>query len=276
MRGTDITVMLPCAAYSMSTFMGKSWFDGPALDVSAAGVSFVSQARFDGCVALSHWPRGEVERLLPAELELATNASPTPDLHPVVFVFGDLSDGAVIVGRVTLPLGIAYQEFAVAVPFVKYRRGRQLRTYVPRMYSSYRPAVWSGNANYGLAKRPATMRWQGPFFVITGEDGALLLHIGLERGDGWTPASRCELPNFVAMREILAMQVLGRKASGAYVCCYFGWDFGQALVRTADSCVSIDGPVANGIGSRRCPDVAGGTFELRGAIWRLSWPAPCR
>jgi len=260
----------------VTAFLGKSSFVGPPVAVGTTKGSFVSQARFNGCIAASNWARGDVERLLPPELALAANVSSTPDRHPVLFVFGDLSDGAVIAGGRVIPLGIAYQEFALAIPFVRHRRGNHLHTYVPRMYSSYLPAVWSGNVNYGLAKRSATMRWQGPFFVLTTDAGSLVLHIAVETQQDWSRASSCPLPEFGAMREIFSMPVVGRKGSGAYVCSYFGWDFEDALLRLVDSSISIDGPVVENLLPRRCPDVPGGTFEVRGMIWRLSWPSRCR
>jgi len=122
----------------------------------------------------------------------------------------------------------------------------------------------------------ARMRWQGPVFLVTAEDGRLLFHADTEPAADWAPASRCKPPNFEAMRRVFAMPVIGRRDDGSYVCSYFGWDFREALVRASDSFVSIDGPLLVGLTPRQCHDVPGGTFEVRGMLWRLSWPAPCR
>src|SRR5579862_3418974 len=81
--------------------------------------SFVGQATFNGCIAFANWPRRDVERLLPPELQLATNVSSTPQLHPLAFIFGENSDGATIFGAMTLPLGVRYFEFALTIPFVQ-------------------------------------------------------------------------------------------------------------------------------------------------------------
>ena len=120
------------------------------------------------------------------------------------------------------------------------------------------------------------MRWQGPVFLVTTEAGTLLLHAAVETGGGWCPGQACELPNFAAMQAVFDLPVVGRKANGAYVSSYFGWDFSTATVRAADSCIAIDAPFLEGLTPRRCHDVPSGTFEVRGMIWRLSWPAPSR
>ena len=78
------------------------------------------------------------------------------------------------------------------------------------------------------------------------------------------------------MRAVFALPVIGCRQDGTYVCSYFGWDFRDATVRPSDSCVSVDAHLVAGCGPRLCHDVAAGTFEVQGMIWRLSWPADCR
>jgi hypothetical protein len=259
----------------MDALLGRSSFLGPSIDVTAFTGSFLSQAHFDGCIAFTNWPRTDVEKLLPPEIELAVNTSSTPELHPVTFIFGEVSDGATTLGGFRLPLGVNYQEFATAIPFVKYRQRHCLHTYVARMYSSYSPATWIGNAYYGFSKEMAKMWWQGPIFLITTEEGVLLLHAAVETEGLWSRGHSCTLRNFAEMQGIFALPIVGRKATGEYVCSYFGWDFSDALVRPADACISIDAPLIAGLTPRRCHDVPDGTFEVRGMIWRLSWPASC-
>lgn len=260
----------------MDVFLTKAAFLGPSIDVEAASVTFVAQARFSGCISVCNWPRADVEALLPMELELAASTSAAAEVHPVAFIFGEHTQGATIFGGITFPMGVQYYEFALAIPFVKHRRGRYLHTYIPRMYTGYFPALWHGNAYYGLAKEMATMWWQGPIFLITANTDALLLHAAVEATGPWSAGSTCELPNFQATRAIFALPIVGRKSDGTYVCSYFGWDFGEAAVRPADACVSIDAPLIDGLVPRRCHDVSSGTFEVRGMVWKLSWPSSFR
>src|SRR5437870_8953193 len=198
----------------MDPFLGRDVFAGPVIEMGVSGGSFFGQARFAGSIAFTNWRRADAEALLPPEVELAANTT-APELHPVVFIFGEQSEGAVVFARVTVPTGAAYHEFGMVVPFVRRRGGRYLHSYVLRMYSSYFPAVWHGNVDYGFMKEMARMRWQGPVFLVTAEDGRLLLHADTEPAADWAPASRCKPPNFDAMRRVFAMPVIGRRAAGS-------------------------------------------------------------
>jgi len=174
----------------MDPFLDRTAFPGPTIDLAASGASFAGQARFNGCIAVTNWLRAEVERLLPPQLALAANASPTPDIHPMIFVFGEQTQGAVIFARLPVPAGPDYGEFALAIPFVRHRDGRHLHVHVPRMYSSYFPATWNGNAHYGFGKAMARMEWRGPVFLMTSETGDLLLHAAVEPAGAWPPCAR--------------------------------------------------------------------------------------
>jgi len=264
-----------CSRSFMDAFLTRGAFAGSVIDVNAFRGSFVGEARFHGCIMFSNWPRREVARLLPPELELAGNNSALSDVHPVVFIFGEQTDGAVIFGGVTVPTGVHYHEFGMAIPFVKHVRGRYLHTHIVRMYASYFPAVWNGSTHYGFAKEMGKMSWQGPVFVLTTEEEALLFHAAVEREGEWSPGSACMLPSFEAMREAFALPIVGRKADGTLVCSYFGWAFSEASVRAADACASIDAPLVDGLTPRRCHDVPSGTFDVRGMTWRVTWPAKC-
>ncbi len=120
------------------------------------------------------------------------------------------------------------------------------------------------------------MWWQGPIFLITGKNDILLLHAAVEAQGGWSPGRTCALVNFEATRRIFTLPIVGRKSDGTYVSSYFGWHFDEAAVKPADACISIDAPLVDGLAPRRCYDVSGGTFEVRGMLWRLSWPSSCR
>jgi len=260
----------------MDPFLVRTAFPGPTIDLAASGASFAGQARFNGCIAVTNWLRAEVERLLPPQLALAANASPTPDLHPVIFVFGEQTQGAVIFARLPVPAGPDYGEFALAIPFVRHRHGRHLHVHVPRMYSSYFPATWNGNAHYGFGKAMARMEWRGPVFLMTNETDDLLLHAAVEPAGDWVSGAAADLPLLAALRAIFSLPVVGRKADGRLVCSWWGWGFGDALVRPAAASVSIDAPLVEGLPLRTCTAVPGGSFEVRGMAWKLTWPTPCR
>jgi hypothetical protein len=132
---------------------------GETPESAARRPSFAGETSFDGCVTIAGWRRADVARLLPPAVELAANTAADPETHPVAFVFGEQRNGTIVFASTKLPLGIAYGEFGVLVPFVRYRGGPELHAWVARMYSAYFPVVWDGNFRYGFAKETARMSW---------------------------------------------------------------------------------------------------------------------
>lgn len=254
--------------------LGRSAFAGAADDAAPRARSFAGETSFDGCVTFASWPRAEVARLLPPELQLAANVSATPDIHPVAFVFGQQRNGTIVFARTKLPMGITYGEFGMIVPFVRYRGGPGLHAWVARMYSAYFPVVWDGNFRFGFSKETARMSWMGGMFVMTTDAGALLFHAAVEPGAEWSRAATCTLPIFATVRDVFALPMLGRRPDRVYVRSEFDWDFTHAVVRPADAWISLDAPLVPGAAplggmAAGCP-----TFAIRGMLWRLTWPSP--
>ncbi len=262
--------MLVAASAVLGSVGGMERFLGDSIAASVAGATFVGQATFNGCIAVTTWPRRDVMALLSDGLTLAEHAA-GDDGHPVVFVFGEQTGGAVRVGGYPFPVGQDYREVCVAVPFVRHVHGRHLHTFIPRMYATYLPAVSNGNTHYGFSKRMASISWEGAFYLATSLTGALLLHIETEAvKSAAAPAS------LAAVRAMFALPMLGRRADGRYVTSYFDWDFDTATVGTADVAVSIADGGLDAVAARRCPDLPSGSVAVRGMVWRLSWPMPCR
>src|SRR5262249_5149920 len=205
------------ARTSMDIFLGKESCPGPCVCAGTASGSYAGQAHFNGCIAFSNWQKEEVAAVLPDELELAVNTSAAAELHPVVFIFGEQTEGATIFGGVTFPMRVNYHELAFAIPFVKNRRGTHLHPFVPRVVSVFFPARWAGNGNYGLGKGMGTMRWEGPRFAVAMADGTMVFHASIEPVGGWEAGPRCDLPNFAGMRDVFALPVVGRRTDGTYV-----------------------------------------------------------
>jgi hypothetical protein len=260
----------------MHTLLDRTSFPSPASGVDAFRGPFVGRSTFDGCIVFSSWPREDVEALLPEALELPASTSATPDRHPVVFLFGDQREGATRFAGLTFPTDIAYQEFVLAVPFVRGAGGQHLHTYVPRMVSSHRPATVAGNLYYGFGKRMGRMWWEGPLFLMTDADGKLQLHAQVEATGGFTSCAGDAPTCLDGVRAAFSLPILGRKDDGAFITSYFDWDFCRARVRPVDAAVSIDLPFAEGVAPGLHHAVSPGSLEVRGMRWQLSWPAPCR
>jgi hypothetical protein len=118
----------------------------------------------------------------------------------------------------------------------------------------------------------AQLGWQGPVYVVSREDGALLMHAETEPTGAWAAAASGEPPGFDEVRA-LAGPMLACKADGTWIVSTWNWDFGTADVRASDCCVSTDAPLAPGLAPRRYADMAPGSFEVRGMLWRVSWPS---
>ena len=259
---------------SIQSILGRSAFPGPVIEIGRSGATFAGEAAFEGCFAITEWRRADVERLLPPEIALAENVSSRAARHPVVFAFGEQKRGAWIWGGLTLPVGLEYHELMIAIPFVVHRSGRFLHTYIPRMYASNSPAVWDGNARYGLAKELADLGWWNTTFVVTDARGRLVLHADVEADGAWRRAASA--PAARAAAEIFALPVLGRKASGQYVSSYFAWDFDAATARPAAAAISLDAPLVAGLEPRVIQAADGRAVSVQDLRWRLSWPVACR
>lgn len=251
----------------------------PTNDSDAAHrVAFVGEMRFSGCVMATHQPRRAIEALLPPGVGLdgASPGAGSADMHPLVFIFGEQSEGTILFGGMSYPLGVRYTELGVAIPYVTYGGGRHLHTYVPRMYSSYFPPVRDGNVHYGFGKTQATIDWHGPIAALTTAAGALLCHAAMEPLGAWRrgPSAADELAWIAGA---FALPILGRKANGRYVRSHFRFDFRDALIRPVGCAMAIEVPLLDGMAAQRYYSAPGMAIEVQGMLWHLSWPEPpCR
>lgn len=236
--------------------------------------SFVGEATFAGCFALCERPRAEVTAWLPPGIALARSGGASGDAHTVAFAFGTHTGSATRFAGFDLRLGIVYQEIGAFVPSVLRDESLEPELYVARMYSSFYPAVWNGNAHYGFAKELAEIHRIGPRFRVLGPERRTLLEGVAEPTGEWRVPSAGAVPTLEHVREIFALPVLGRLADGRLVRSRFCFEFGAASVRPVDAAVCVEAPLAPGVEVGDYADGALGSLEVRDMIWRLSWPEP--
>jgi hypothetical protein len=242
------------------------------MEASPARAALAARSWFNGWIACMAWPREAAAHCLPSDLALAP-AEPRPDVHPVVFFFGEQTATSLLFGGLVLPTGTSFRELGIAIPFVRVGRQPDLHIYVPGIYASYLPTVWVGNAHYGFAKTLAQLSWQGGLFVVTTPDGRLLGHAEVEASGPWTAAPAGCLPVLDAVHALFtAFPVIGRRTDGALVISRFAWDLGDASARPADTCVSLVAAFPPAVPPGRYPDLPGGSVEIRGLVWDLAWP----
>ncbi len=228
--------------------------------------SFVGEATFSGCFALCSRPRAELEAWLPTGTRLASD----PGL--VAFAFGTHGGSATRFAGFDLRLGIVYDELGIFVPNVVRDGSTERELYVARMYSSYYPAVWNGNAHYGFAKELVEIHRLGPIYCVLGADRRTLLHARSEPRGEWRLPAPGPIPALEQVREIFALPVLGRLADGRRLRSRFRFEFGGARVRPVDVCVDVEAILAPGVRPGEYADGASGSVEVSGMIWRLTWP----
>ena len=251
--------------------LDRHGFHGVRPAIAPSPTAFAGRATFDGVIACIEWPRDATSAALPAGIALAPATSPRTT-HPVLVVFGEQREPAVLRGGFAFPMGRPYGELGVFVPYVRAPGGNRLYTYVWRMYSTYFPAVWEGNSRY-LSKALGNMTWHGSAFVATTETGVPVLDaLVAPRGD-W----RCAEPGDDTLRHVLdavTLPIVGRPASGRLASSCFGWDFDGARVRPVAASLQLAGALLDADGAREIAVGADDALAVRGMTWRLGWPAP--
>ena len=243
-------------------------FPGPARKVDPQRARFVGQAHFDGSIAVFQRPRAEIERLLPPGLALAWSTS--PDLHPVVYVFGEQREGTVIFGGRPIALGIRYPEVALAVPFVRGSASRYLHTWMAYMATSHEAAAWSGTRLYGYAKELARLEHDAESFRVLDADGDCRIRASVRtRGDVDLPGPDA----LETVREMFRLPIVGQNGTGL-VGSFFDWTFAEAEVRAIDVAVDWIRPPLPGLAAGAWS--ADAAFAVRQMRWRVSWPEPFR
>src|SRR5262249_49863668 len=136
------------------------------------------------CIVRCELPRAEVADMLPPGLR-PSGGRRGAGRRPVVLVFGDHDQSAVLYASLRLPTGVSFHEMVIAIPAVASAGERRPCLFVPRVFSTEPVVTWSGNAHYAYAKRMVRMEWLGGTFVVSDERGGLLAHAVVEPQGRW-------------------------------------------------------------------------------------------
>jgi hypothetical protein len=263
----------------MSTFLGTADFDGAPAPASGP-VSLGGQATYLGVMAFSNVDRATVDDLLPCGYRLAKRTTARePDVHPVLLLFGDQTDGHYLLPAPS-PNGIHYSELILAIPFVQRAGSFAWHNYVVRMYLDHEGATKAG-VPYGYQKRLARIEWHGDIARVSALDTTPLFEGTFEWGGPWRDFvdAQANIPNFSDMVAIMRTRVLGHMFLG--LCSQWEWDFTDARIAPATTSYDMitpftvkmkDWPALSPF--RSVPD---GAVILRGLRWRLGPPpkTPC-
>ncbi len=275
-------------------FLGDADFEGAP--IAGPTVTNGGQSYFNGFLTITNLNRSLVEAVLPSGFELAPNVSFWHQTkHPVLLLFGDQTDGALVIGgvaRPTPPLNRShYSELILAIPYVRRTGGSDgWHTYVARMYLDSVPAVAAG-ALFGYAKELGCLDWQGKNVSIRQAlwicPGSNPLTSALLDGDfrfygTWYDGSSAyaQIPNLSDMVGMVTTKILGKNASGDSICSFFEWNLDDARIAKAMTSHQFQAPFRSTMGAWPglgvLNNVSEGAVVLNGVRWRLaSAPVSC-
>ncbi len=215
-------------------FLGPKDFAGtytPGASNTAQG----GQATYSGYIVFTNIDRSTVAAALPSDLKLATNLSPTPDLHPIIFLYGHQRNTHWIIGGTTPQVGQDYTELTVLIPFVQNLDGTRWHNYVARMYLDDLGAIYVGNLFYAYAKEWGKSDESGTAFTEC-HDAQEYFGAAMQESGGWLPSAQAEtaLLNYQAIETIFEMPMVGWN-DYSFTCSYFDFNYDKALVQTLKS-----------------------------------------
>jgi hypothetical protein len=220
------------------------------------------QATFSGCLAVVPVEQPTLQSWLPPSISLPQCGDAA---CPCLLAFGEQAHGATFFGGFTVPWGVRYHEFMVAIPFARSERVSGEFLFVLGMVCDFWPAVWSGNSYYGFSKRFAPMSWDGARFLVKDDRGEV---------DFCGAVDAANQTSEVALdwiRAAAALPVLGARRDGAFVRSRFEWDFRDATVEpTALHLTVSEGFDELPLGRKLAHN---GAYRVEGMKWRLGWPA---
>ncbi len=262
-------------------FLDTEHFDG-SWKPRESDADWGGEAIYRGRVVFLHLERVEVEKVLPAALQLAAKKSPTePELHPVVVLFGHQTETKLVYPFWTPEVGDDYRELILLVPFVQKSGHQRWHNYVVRMYLDDEWAIKLGNDYYGLQKLDADFEETPTRFSVIREWIERFEFQSTSNGPWITDAeAEANLANYPAMKEITAMPVIGTPTWADFICSYFEWHFAGTQVRSIEGTSEFLQPFNAGMDSwvdlGAIPSVTDGAWQLEKFRWRIAFPPfPC-
>ncbi len=270
----------PTQKAATDSFLGADDFAGDYIAKSGE-TTMGGSAIYEGRIVVSNQLRSQVEAVLPSDLQLAANTSTTPDVHPVMLIFGhQTKTGWVLPGGFEPPVGDDYSELILMIPFVQ-RLGRQkLHNYMVRIYLNDHWALVVGNWWYGLQKIDAGFAETPNSFEVFDGLGAQLFGLTITSSGNWIASddAQMNLANYQDLLTIIDMPVLGTLSwtpADQHVCTYFDWQVAAAEVRPIATRHKYAKAFAAGLDNwvgTEFSSVLDGAFEVRGLKWMLRMP----
>lgn len=262
-------------------FLGSNDFPGSSYIRRPSNAATGGEATYSGYIIFTNISRTLVAAALPPNLLLAPNSA-APDLHPVIFLFGHQRNTKWIVAGTRIPIGDDYTEMMVLIPFVQKDAGGNMHTYAARMYLDDLEAILLGNLHFFYAKKWGTVDELGLAFTQFHNETPYF-EAGIQVGEWHTSEqAESELPNYVAIREIFEMPIVGSSGLLGLKCSYFEFHYENAMVAAVQSQHRFLQPfresMAAWVGLGALSSVRDGAVAIQGLTWRIAAPPtpPCQ
>jgi len=256
---------------------------GTSLESRASGAG---EGVYNATMVTLSLPRAEVESMLAEGLELGT----PPDgvlkdgEHPVVFAFGYQTDVRPVIHVGKFPFDWTYQEFILAVPFVRFAEHpeRGQLTHPVNLYLDDLPPVVLGWV-YGLPKQLADSfevdETSYRIFAKPGnasESQSVVASNWIGHGEK-KPAM--EFPNFGPLSQGLQLPLVGAYKVPGFMCSNFNWGLDVMQLTAATGSVEVDASFVGQIQPRNVSFVGVDESPISGYLmetkWTMSAPFEC-
>jgi len=231
-------------------------------------------------------PRKEVASMLASGLELGTPPSEVlkDGEHPVVFAFGFQQDVRPVIHAGKFPFDWTYQEFIMAVPFVRFsdhpERGQL--THPVNLYLDKLPPVVLGWA-YGLPKMMAdgfeTNSSSYEVFAKPSNTSTSMRVLAATWGAGGAKKAASEFPNFAGLAQGLKLPLVGASHVPGFLCSNFDWGLDVMQLTAATGEVEVGATFVGDLQPRRVPFVGLDEAPVSGFLmetkWTMSTPFNC-
>ena len=259
-------------------FLGSDDFKGCWLP-RTSNATTGGEANYNGRLVFINLQNQLIDAVLPANLKRADPIAAASTLHPVALMFGHQTDTKWVIEGTEVEVGDDYQELILIIPFVQGGGTPFWHNYVVRMYLNDQGAKFIGNWFFGYKKADATFEETLTTFTVK-TSGTPAFTTKVLSSDPWQPAATSNAINFLDVKTILSMPILGRLQSGIFVCSYFELNYANSggemrPIRTEQQFFKqFTSGMTDWLAQGMLPSVDNGAVELRNIEWRLAMPKP--
>jgi hypothetical protein len=227
----------------------------------------------DSKAAIILLPTEQVSELLPAELELVSDAAYPVDRHPILLMFNVVSDLRLAEG--IFPAFKPYHEVILAVTNVRIKGKKQIYTFFNKLYlDSLGPTILG--YYYGFPKHLGTFYFEDGANAGQSIDGKRVARMDFMRSETYDNGQFQK--NYELFKHMMDMPVVA-DGYGPLICSEAIFDYENAVAYPIDATVQLDpelrSPVAGTYRVVGIDQTAAGAISFKASAI-LRGPIPCK